>query len=107
MAGGSDARIRLRDIAYSRSGDKGPIANVVVIPYRDEDWELLRERLTAEVVEELFDGLVGGPVLRYEMPGIRALNFVLHDALDGGVSTSLRVDGHGKTYQSIILEAWL
>ena len=99
-----DEGILVRDIAYSRSGDKGGIANVSVLPYEDEHWELLRERLTAAIVAEHFAGLVRGPVVRYELPGIRALNFVMHDALDGGVATSLRVDGHGKSYQSIILE---
>jgi hypothetical protein len=99
--------ILLRDIACSRSGDKGNVVNVCVIPYdRDAHWDLLRERLTSEVVAERFAGLVspGSSVTRYEMPGIAALNFVIDGALAGGVSASLRVDGHGKTFQSLLLD---
>lgn len=99
--------MKLREIALARSGDKGTIVNVTVIPYRKDDWELLRERLTAEVVRKTFGDLVSGEVIRYELPGIRALNFVLHGAIDGGVSSSLRLDIHGKSYQSIMLEAEL
>jgi len=97
--------VPLREIAFSRSGDKGDTMNVSVIPYRAEDWDLIREQVTVEVVARLYDGLAGGPVTRYELPGTRALNFVLEGALSGGVSRSLRVDGHGKSFQSLILEA--
>lgn len=100
-----DKKIRLRDIAYSRSGDKADIANILVIPYDSGDWEMLRERLTTEVVADVFQGLVTGDVTRYELPGIHCLNFVLDGALAGGVSTSLRLDPHGKSYQSLMLEA--
>jgi hypothetical protein len=97
--------MRLREIAFSRSGDKGDVVNVTVIPYSKDDWPLLKERLTVAVVADVFGDLVKGDITRYEMPGICALNFVLRDALDGGVSSSLRLDPHGKSYQSIILEA--
>ena len=99
--------MKLREIALARSGDKGTIVNVTVIPYRREDWALLQERLTPELVKRTFGDLVAGKVIRYELPGIRALNFVLHGAIDGGVSSSLRLDIHGKSYQSIMLEAEL
>jgi hypothetical protein len=94
----------LREIACSRSGDKGNIVNVCVMPYDAADWELLREKLTAERVAEQFSGLADGKIERYELPGIRVLNFVIQDTLDGGVAASLRLDGHGKSYQSLILE---
>lgn len=97
--------MKLREIALARSGDKGDIANVTVIPYRKEDWPLLQKRLTVEVVRRAFGELVTGEVTRYELPGICALNFVMRGALDGGVSASLRLDIHGKSYQSIILDA--
>jgi len=97
----------LREIACSRSGDKGNIVNVCVMPYKPEDWEFLRDRLTSERVAEQFAGLAEGEITRYELPGIRALNFVIEDTLDGGVAASLRLDGHGKSYQSLILETEL
>lgn len=99
--------MKLREIALARSGDKGDIVNVTVIPYRKEDWPFLQKRLTVDVVKDVFGDLVTGEVVRYELPGIRALNFVLRGALSGGVSSSLRLDIHGKSYQSIMLEAEL
>jgi len=97
----------LREIACSRSGDKGNIVNVCVMPYDHEHWELLREKLTAERVADQFAGLADGDIQRFELPGIRVLNFVIRDTLDGGVAASLRLDGHGKSYQSLILETEL
>ncbi len=94
----------LREIACSRSGDKGNIVNICVMPYEPENWEILRDRLTAERVAEQFSGLAEGDIERFELPGIRVLNFVIRDTLDGGVAASLRLDGHGKSYQSLILE---
>ncbi|TPM93890.1 hypothetical protein FJ977_26015 [Mesorhizobium sp. B2-1-3A] len=95
----------LREIAFSRSGDKGDTINVSVIPYDKKHWELIREQVTIDVVRRLYAGLVNGEITRYELPGTRALNFVMKGALAGGVSMSLRVDGHGKSFQSLILEA--
>lgn len=97
--------IPLREIAFSRSGDKGDTINVSVIPYDKKHWELIREQVTIDVVRRLYAGLVSGEITRYELPGTRALNFVMKGALAGGVSMSLRVDGHGKSFQSLILEA--
>ena len=97
--------IPLRDIAFSRSGDKGDTINVSVIPYDASDWELIRDQVTVDVVRNLYQGLVTGDVTRYELPGTHALNFVMEGALAGGVSMSLRVDGHGKSFQSLVLEA--
>ena len=97
--------VSLREIAFSRSGDKGDTINVSVIPFKSDDWELIREKVTVELVKKIYKDLVTGEIIRYELPGTRALNFVLHGALGGGISTSLRVDGHGKSFQSLILEA--
>ena len=97
--------VALREIAFSRSGDKGDTINVSVIPYDKAHWDLIREQVTVDVVRKLYAGLVIGDVIRYELPGTRALNFVMKAALAGGVSMSLRVDGHGKSFQSLILEA--
>lgn len=99
--------VRLREIACARSGDKGNVVNVCVMPYDREDWTMLRERLTVELVAAQLHGLVvpGGRVQRYEMPGLPALNFVIEGALAGGVSSSLRLDAHGKSFQSLVLEA--
>jgi hypothetical protein len=94
----------LREIACSRSGDKGNIVNICVMPYESEHWDVLREKLTAERVAAQFAGLAEGEIERFELPGIRVLNFVIQDTLDGGVAASLRLDGHGKSYQSLILE---
>jgi hypothetical protein len=95
--------VQLRQIAHSRTGDKGTACNVSVIAYRIEDYPLLEEHLTAERVREHFCGIVRGEVVRYALPRIGALNFVLHDALAGGVTRSLAIDAHGKSLSSAIL----
>lgn len=95
---------KLREIAYSRSGDKGDISNVCVFPYDDADYDRLREVLTVETVRAKYGPLVKGDIVRYELPGTCGLNFVMYGALDGGVSISLRVDPHGKSMQNLILD---
>lgn len=97
--------VSLREIAYSRSGDKGDIINVSVIAYDAKHWDVIREQVTVDVVRDLYGTLVTGDIIRYELPGTHALNFVMHGALGGGISTSLRVDGHGKSLQSHVLQA--
>jgi hypothetical protein len=96
--------VRVYDIADTRCGDKGDISNVCVFVRRDEDWELLRERLTADAVREHYGSLVQGTVTRYEFPVLHGLNFVMTEALGGGVSISLRTDPHGKSYASLMDE---
>ncbi len=96
--------MKLRDIACSRSGDKGDVSNICVFVYDDADYPLLLEQVTAEAVAGLFGDLVQGTVIRYEMPLLKGVNFVMTQALGGGVSKSLRADPHGKAYQSMILE---
>jgi hypothetical protein len=96
--------VKLREIAYSRSGDKGDVSNICVFVYDPADYPVLAERLTADVVREHFTGLVEGDVVRYELPNAHGLNFVLDRALGGGVSMTLRVDPHGKSFQSHVLD---
>lgn len=95
--------MQLRDIAHSRTGDKGNISNVSVIAFDPKDWDILRNQVTAERVRAHFAAMITGPVERYELPQISALNFVLHDALAGGVTRSLALDPHGKCLSSLIL----
>jgi len=96
--------IRLGEIAHARSGDKGNHANVGVIAYTPAGYEYLKKALTETRVAEYFLPLKPRAVERFEMPGIHALNFVLHDVLGGGASRSLRIDSQGKTLGPAILE---
>lgn len=91
-------RIRLSEIAYARSGDKGDASNVGVAAYNREGYEYLRKFLTAERVRQHFHAICKGAVTRYEVPNILALNFILHDSLGGGGSESLKTDAQGKTH---------
>lgn len=95
--------MRLWDIAHSRTGDKGNISNISLIAYDSKDYELLKDRVTAEKVKEHFRGIVKGDVVRYELPNIYALNFVMQAALGGGVTRSLSLDMHGKALSSYLL----
>lgn len=95
--------MKLWDIAHSRTGDKGNISNVSLIAYDSKDYELLKDRVTAEKVKEHFRGIVKGDVVRYELPNIYALNFVMQAALGGGVTRSLSLDMHGKALSSYLL----
>jgi hypothetical protein len=96
--------MKLRAIAHSRTGDKGDTSNISVIAYREEDYGLLLQHVTAERVRALFAGVAKGEVTRYELPRIGALNFVLRHALGGGVTRSLALDAHGKSLSSAILD---
>jgi hypothetical protein len=96
--------MKLREIAYSRCGDKEDTSNICVFPFDERDFDSLREWLTPEVIAAKFSGLVAGPVHRYEYPVLRGFNFVLERALGGGGSVTLRSDTMGKTYQSLVLD---
>lgn len=96
--------MKLYEIAHSRTGDKGNISNLSLIPYDEKDYNTLKEKVTAERVKEHFKGMVKGEVIRYELPEIHALNFVMKDALGGGVTRSLALDSHGKGLSSYFLE---
>ncbi|RZT94890.1 hypothetical protein EV681_3325 [Advenella incenata] len=95
--------VKVYDLAHSRSGDKGNISNIVVVAYDDDGWEILSRLLTSERVKQAYSSVAEGPVIRYELPKLRALNFVIHNALAGGVTRSLRLDPHGKSLSSIVL----
>ncbi|MCX6050153.1 MAG: hypothetical protein NT075_34075 [Chloroflexi bacterium] len=96
--------MKLRMLAHSRAGDKGNTSNISVIAYDPKDYEHLCHYVTAARVKDHFQGLVQGDVIRYELPKLGALNFVLFDALGGGVTRSLALDAHGKSLSSAMLE---
>ena len=96
--------MRLHQIAHCRTGDKGNISNISVIAYNNRDFALLAELLTPEHVKHCLKGIANGAVERYELPQLGALNFVLHNALGGGVTRSLALDAHGKCLASAMLE---
>ena len=97
------ARVQLVHLAHARSGDKGDTANVGVIAYDPAHYELLRRELTVERVKAHFGDLVRGPVERFELPNLGALNFLLHGALDGGGTLSLKTDAQGTVYSTALL----
>jgi hypothetical protein len=96
--------MKLREIAYSRSGDKGDTSNICVFVYDPAEYPRLVSAVTAAAVREKFGDLVRGSVTRYEIPSAHGLNFVLTEALGGGVSLTLRADPHGKSYQNLVLD---
>jgi hypothetical protein len=96
--------VKLREIAHSRAGDKGDDSHVSLIVFERRHFEAVRRQVTAERVGAWFGRLVAGPVERYELPQLGALNFVLRRALGGGVTRSLALDAHGKSRSSLLLE---
>jgi hypothetical protein len=96
-------KVQLREIAHARSGDKGDNANIGLIALKPEHYRVLVREVTAERVKQHFAGICLGEVERYEIPNLNALNFVLHQALDGGGTLSLRMDSQGKTYGAALL----
>jgi hypothetical protein len=93
---------RIVELAHGRSGDKGDVCNVGLIALNDDAFQVLRREVTADRVKAHFGELVTGTVTRYEMPNIRALNYVCTGALNGGGTLSLRSDHLGK-----VMYAWL
>jgi len=96
-------KVRLVDIAHARSGDKGDTANVGVIALEPRWYEVLEQFVTRNRVAEHFRGMIEGEVDRYELPNLNALNFLLHGALDGGGTLSLKTDAQGKVYSTALL----
>lgn len=96
-------RVRLVDIAHARSGDKGDTANVGVIALRPEWYGLLAKHLTRDRVRAHFRSVITGDVERYELPNLHALNFLLHGALGGGGTLSLKTDAQGKVFSTAML----
>jgi hypothetical protein len=100
-------KVRLVDIAHARSGDKGDTANVGVIALRPEWYPILAQHLTRDRVAAHFTGVITGDVERFELPNLRALNFLLHGALDGGGTLSLKTDAQGKVFSTALLRMTL
>lgn len=96
-------KVRLVDIAHARSGDKGDTANVGVIALQPRWYPVLNEFVTRNRVADHFRGMIEGEVERYELPNLNALNFLLHGALDGGGTLSLKTDAQGKVYSTALL----
>jgi hypothetical protein len=102
MTARANARI-VRDIAHARAGDKGNTSNVNVWAFDLKDYDLLKRTLTPERIKRAFPDLIKGPIERFELPHLGGLNFVLRDALEGGVNSSLNLDSHGKSWSFLIL----
>lgn len=95
--------VPLRELAHARAGDKGNISCVSVWAYDPGDYALIKEQLTADCIKQAFPRLIQGAVRRYELDQLCGLNFVMEDALEGGVNTSLGLDSHGKSWSFLIL----
>jgi hypothetical protein len=96
-------KVRLVDIAHARSGDKGDTANVGVIALESRWYRVLDEFVTRGRVADHFRGMINGGVDRFELPNLNALNFLLHGALDGGGTLSLKTDAQGKVFSTALL----
>jgi hypothetical protein len=95
--------VQLLRLAHARSGDKGDASNIGLIARKPEYFPILKEKVTADVVKKHFTGICKGKVERYELPNLFALNFILHEALGGGGTVSLRNDAQGKTLSTALL----
>jgi len=95
--------VTLREIAHARAGDKGNRSNVSVFAYDPAHYDVIKQQLTAERVKKSFAGVLLGHVERYELPALNGFNFVMDQALEGGVNESLNLDGHGKSWSFMLL----
>jgi hypothetical protein len=96
-------RVQLRLLAHARSGDKGDTANIGLIALKPEYYDVLRRAVTVARVTQHFKGMIAGPVERFELPNLHALNFLLHGALGGGGTLSLKTDAQGKVFSTALL----
>lgn len=96
-------RVLLREVAHARAGDKGDRSNIAVFAYRPEDYPAIKAQLTPERLKAVFGGLLRGPIRRFELDHLCALNFVMDQALEGGVNESLNLDAHGKSWSYLLL----
>jgi len=94
---------RLRDVAHARAGDKGDRSSVCVFVYDPAHYDAVAAQLTPERLKQQFAGLLRGSIVRYDLPRLGGFNFVMDEALEGGVNTSLNLDSHGKSWSSLIL----
>ena len=95
---------KVYELGHARAGDKGNTSNVSVIAYDERAWTILRDQLTVERVLDAYSHVAKGPVTRYELPKLKALNFVIENALGGGVTISLAQDAHGKSLSYLMLD---
>ncbi|SFJ75224.1 AtuA-related protein [Thermoflavimicrobium dichotomicum] len=95
---------KLYELAHCRAGDKGNTLILSLIPYKEQDYDVLCENVTPEAVKNHLKEIIKGDVIRYELPNISALQFVCYNALLGGVTTSLNIDTHGKSLSYALLE---
>ena len=95
--------VQLREIAHGRSGDKGNRSNLSLFAYDPAHYEVLCQQVTPERLHQEFGGILRGQIKRYKLPNLHGLNFVMDQALEGGVNESLNLDGHGKSWSSMIL----
>ena len=96
-------RVPLREVASARAGDKGDISSVSVWPYDQRHYEEIKASLTPEAIGRAYPRLFGATIKRYEIPDLNGLNFVIDDALEGGVNASLNLDSHGKSFSFLLL----
>lgn len=95
--------VQLKDIAHGRSGDKSDTSNLCIYARKPEYYPAMKKQLTAAAVKKHFEGVVFGDVVRYDLPQLEGFNFVMHHALDGGATRSLRLDTLGKTMEAALL----
>ena len=95
--------VRVYDLAHSRTGDKGNTSNISIIAYDEKDWDFLQRELTEKRVMDALKHIAKGPVTRYEIRNLKAFNFVVENALGGGVTISLAQDIHGKSLCNVVL----
>lgn len=100
-------KIQLVKLAHARSGDKGDTANVGLIALKDEYYPALLREVTRDRVKDHFEGICKGDVERFELPNLKALNFLLHESLDGGGTLSLMTDAQGKTFSTALLRMYI
>lgn len=96
-------KIQLKDIAHGRCGDKSDTSNICIFARKPEYYPIIKKVLTEEIVKRYFEGIVFGDVIRYDLPKLKGLNFVMHHALDGGATRSLRLDTLGKCMEAALL----
>lgn len=93
----------LQEVAHARAGDKGNRSSVCLFVYDPRHYDAVAAQLTPERLKQQFSGLLRGRIVRYDLPGMHGFNFVMDEALEGGVNESLNLDSHGKSWSSLIL----
>jgi hypothetical protein len=102
-ASNATRRVELRAIAHARAGDKGNRSNVCLFVFDPAHYDAVARQLTPQRLREAFPGLLTGRIVRHELPQLHGFNFVMDEALEGGVNLSLNLDGHGKSWSSLLL----